>query len=91
MENKAQFFSVWRQLPLRLTAQQTAWVLNCSDAIITELVAAGLLKPLGGPKHNCVKYFSRDEVLALAGDRTKLSRITDRGYEKWRVKNGTEG
>ncbi|HOW64833.1 MAG TPA: hypothetical protein P5186_18195 [Candidatus Paceibacterota bacterium] len=88
-QEQLQFFTVLGRPPVRLTAQQTAWVLNCGEHTIPAIVAAGVLKPLGDspPKSNCIKYFSTAEVLALAGDRAKLSRLTNAIQERWRNKN----
>jgi len=47
-----------RRLPARLTVQQTAALLNCGEHDIPVLVSQGLLKPLGHPAANVVKYFA---------------------------------
>jgi hypothetical protein len=47
---------VGRRLPARLTVEQVAWVLNCQPHDVPILVAARLLKPLGSPPPNSVKF-----------------------------------
>ena len=75
------------QLPARLTAEQAAWVLNCQPHDVPVLVAARLLKPLGNPQPNSVKYFATAEVLELARDRTWLTKITNALGQHWKAKN----
>ena len=75
------------QAPARLTAEQTAWVLNCQPHDIPVLVVARLLKPLGSPQPNSVKYFATLEILELAKDRAWLSRATNAVSHHWRQKN----
>ncbi len=58
-EEQHQFLRLLNQLPARLTAEQAAWVLNCQPHDVPILVAARLLKPLGNPPPNSVKYFGR--------------------------------
>jgi hypothetical protein len=53
------------QPPARLTAVQAAWVLNCQPHDVPVLVAARLLKPLGNPPPNIVKFFAALELLEL--------------------------
>jgi len=60
------------QLPVRLTAEQAAWVLNCQAHDIPILVSSRLLKPLGNPPPNGIKYFATAELLELAKDRVWL-------------------
>lgn len=40
------------------------------------LVAAGLLKPLGNPQPNSVKFFATLELLELVKDRAWLAKVT---------------
>jgi hypothetical protein len=49
--------------------------------------AAGLLKPLGHPSANGVKFFAAAEVRELKTDRKWLARATDAVHEHWRHKN----
>lgn len=86
-DEQRQFLSLLRQPPARLTAEQTAWVLNCLPGDIAVLVAARLLKPLGNPLPNGTKYFSGTELLQLAGDRAWLTRMTSALQQYWHTKN----
>ena len=86
-EEQHRFLSLMGQLPARLTAEQAAWVLNCQPHDVPILVVARLLKPLGNPPQNSVKYFSSVEVLELAQDRAWLARMTNAVTQHWRVKN----
>jgi hypothetical protein len=80
-------FLTLRQLPARLNFEQTAWVLNCQVHDVPILVSSKLLKPLGNPQPNSVKYFAANEVLELAKDRSWLSRMTNAVNQYWRTKN----
>lgn len=75
------------QAPARLTTEQAAWVLNCQPHDIPVLVLARLLKPLGSPQPNSVKYFATLEILELAKDRAWLSKATNAVSQHWRQKN----
>jgi hypothetical protein len=92
-EEQHQFLRLLGQLPARLNAEQTAWVLNCQPHDIPVLVAARLLKPLGNPQPNSVKYFAAVEVKEFARDRAWLARMTNAINQRWqrknRVKNNT--
>lgn len=81
------FLSLLPQPIARLSVTQTAWVLNFQDHDIATLVAARLLKPLGSPPANGVKYFATGEVLELGRDPVWLARATNAIHEHWRVKN----
>ena len=86
-DEQCRFLSLLGHAPRRLTAEQTAWVLNCQPHDIPMLVAARLLKPLGAPMANGTKFFSTSEVLELAEDRGWLARMTNAIYEHWRHGN----
>jgi len=77
---------VWaarEQLPARLTAEKTAWVLNCQLHDIPILVAARLLKPLGNPAPNGIKFFATADVSELLKDRSWLTKVTNTINEHW--------
>ena len=74
-------------MPARLTAEQAAWVLNCQAHDVPVLVVARLLKPLGNPQPNSVKYFATVEILELTKDRTWLAKITNAVSQHWKLKN----
>jgi hypothetical protein len=76
-----------RRLPAMLTVAQTAVLLNRGEHDIPVLVRAGILKPLGDPPPNAVKFFATVEVLELADDRKALDRICSILTEYWRGKN----
>ena len=63
--------------PVRLTYEQAAWVLNCQPYDLAVLVAARVLKPLGNPMPNSVKYFATAEMLELAKDTSWLAKVTN--------------
>lgn len=86
-DDQHRFLSLLGQLPARLTAEQAAWVLNCQAHDVSVLVAARLLKPLGNPAPNGVKYFATREVLELANDPKWLHRVTVAIYHHWRERN----
>ncbi len=86
-DDQHRFLSLLGQLPARLTAEQTAWVLNCQPHDMPVLVAARLLKPLGSPMPNSVKYFAAMEIVELAKDRVWLARVTNVVSQHWKAKN----
>ncbi len=86
-EEQHRFLSLLGQLPARLTAEQVAWVLNCQPHDVPVLVAARLLKPLGSPQPNSVKYFATVEVLEFVKDRTWLAKVTNIVSQHWKEKN----
>jgi hypothetical protein len=54
------------------------------------LVAARLLKPLGNPPPNSVKYFAASEVLEQAKDRTWSAKVTNAVNQHWQKKNAAK-
>ncbi len=82
-----QFLSLLGQPPARLTVEQTAWVLNCQPHDIPVLVAAKLVKPLGNPPANGIKFFATTEILESAKDRHWLAKVTTSIYQHWQKKN----
>jgi len=87
-DDQHRFLSLLGQLPARLTAEQTAWVLNCQPHDMPILVAARLLKPLGNPPPNGIKFFATADILELAGDRNRLAKITIAINQHWHKQNG---
>lgn len=74
--------------PARLYAEQAAAYLGFKPHDIPVLIAAGLLKPLGGscaPQN--VKYFATAELEKLRGNTQWLSRATDAVRRHWEKKN----
>ena len=86
-EEQHRFLSVLGELPARLTAEQAGWVLNCQPHDIPALVSARLLKPLGNPAPNAIKFFCTLDVLELLKDRTSLVKITNAINQHWQQKN----
>ena len=86
-DDQHRFLTLLGQLPARLTAEQTAWVLNCQAHDVPVLVVARLLKPLGNPQPNSVKYFATGDVLEQVKDRAWLAKVTSAVSQHWRKKN----
>ena len=86
-EEQSQFLRLLGQVPARLTAEQVAWLVNCQPHDVPTLVAARLLKPLGNPQPNSVKYFSAAEVVEQANDRAWLAKVTNALTQHWQKKN----
>jgi hypothetical protein len=89
-EEQNQFMRLLGQLPVRLTAEHAAWVINCQPHDVPVLVAARLLKPLGNPPANSVKFFAALEVLELVRDRTWLAKVTNALNQHWQRKNSAK-
>ncbi|MGD0058852.1 MAG: hypothetical protein ABSD58_05480 [Verrucomicrobiia bacterium] len=83
---REQFLNL-RAIPARLTAEEAAWYLGFRAHEIPILVAKGLLKPLGRPPANGVKYFLTAALTELYRDVKWLSRASDVIVEHWRDKN----
>jgi hypothetical protein len=70
-----------------LTVEQAAWVLNCQPHNVPILVAVRLLKPLGNPAANGIKYFAASELLELVKDRAWLVKVTNAVNQHWLKQN----
>jgi len=77
-----QFMQLMGRLPPRLSAEQAAWLLNCQPHDIPIIAAAKLIKPLGNPTANCVKYFSTQDLLEASQDSNWLSRMANAVYRR---------
>ena len=86
-EDQHRFLTLLGQLPARLTVEQTAWVLNSQPHDIPILVAARLLKPLGNPPANGIKFFGTADVLELTQDRNWLTKVSNAIYLHWHRQN----
>ncbi len=86
-DDQHRFLSLLGQLPARLTAEQAAWALNCQPHDVPALVHARLLKPLGNPAANAVKFFSTADVLENAKDRAWLVKVTATINQHWQRQN----
>ena len=89
-DTQHQFLTLLGQLPARLTAEQAAWVLNCQAHDVPALVAAKLLKPLGNPPANGIKFFATVDVLESAKDRNWLVRVSATIYQHWQRQNASK-
>jgi hypothetical protein len=89
-DEQYQFLRLLGQLPARLTAEQAAWVLNCQPHDVPVLVAARLLKPLGNPPVNGIKYFAALELVEQMQDRTWLVKMTNAVNQHWKRKNAAK-
>jgi len=89
-DDQHQFLMLLGQLPARLTAEQAAWVLNCQPHDIPALVAAKLIRPLGNPPQNGIKFFATAELLECCKDRHWLVRMSATIYQHWQKKNARQ-
>jgi hypothetical protein len=79
-------FAVPARLQARLDARQVAKILNFSERDIPVLVQCGLLKPLGNPNTNAIKYFAATEIQELGQNATWLYEATEVIYDHGRKK-----
>jgi hypothetical protein len=86
-EEQHQFLSVFGQPPARLDAEQAAWALGCQPHDIPALVSSRLLKPLGNPTQNSIKFFATADILELVKDRSWLAKMTSTVNQHWHKKN----
>jgi hypothetical protein len=86
-EEQARFLSLLGQLPVRLTAEQAGWVLNCQAHDIPALISARLLKPLGNPSQNSTKYFATADLLEITKDKSWLVKATNAISQHWQHQN----
>ena len=86
-DDQHRFLSLLGQLPVRLTAEQAGWVLNCQVHDIPALVNARLLKPLGNRVQNSAKYLSTADVLEKAKDSSWLVKVTNTICQHWKHQN----
>jgi hypothetical protein len=77
-----------KTLPVRLSVDEVAWLLNCQPHDISILMASRLLKPLGNPPPNGIKYFATALVLESTKDPAWLTKATNAIHNHWRTKNG---
>jgi hypothetical protein len=75
------------QLPVRLTVEQAGSVLNCQPHDVPALIHAHLLKPLGNPSVNGMKFFATADLLETAKDRAWLVNMTTAINTHWQKQN----
>ena len=86
-EEQHQFLGLVGQPPARLTVEQAAWELGCQRHDVPILISCRLLKPLGNPPQNAVKFFSTAEVTEIAKDRVWLAKMTRTISQHWHKRN----
>jgi hypothetical protein len=86
-DEQHRFLMVHGKVPARLTAEQAAWVLNCQPHDIPILVAAKMIKPLGNPPANGIKFFAATDLLEAMNDRNWLARVSNTIYQHWHRRN----
>ena len=86
-DDQHRFLTLLGQLPARLTAEQAAWVLNCQVHDVPVLVSARLLKPLGNPPPNGIKFFATADLAELTKDRAWLVKVTSAVNQHWHRQN----
>lgn len=87
MDQRREQFLNLKIPPGRLNAEETAWCLGFAAHDIPILVSKGLLKPLGHPGANGVKFFSFVTVEERRRDTKWLARATDAIIMHWQEKN----
>jgi hypothetical protein len=75
------------RLPGRLNYEQTAPVLGFHPHEIPVLVKAKLLKPLGNPTPQSVKFFAASDVEKCSRDTDWLNKATKALYSFWATQN----
>ena len=86
-EEQQQFLRLVGRAPARLTVEQVAWVLGCQAHDVPVLVSCRLLKPLGNPPPNGIKFFALADILELVKDRSWLAKITNTVNQHWHRQN----
>jgi hypothetical protein len=81
------FLALVGQPPARLNVEQVAWLLGCQLHDVPVLISAKLLKPLGNPPQNGVKFFATAELVELMKERNWLARVTVAINQHWQRKN----
>jgi hypothetical protein len=82
-----QFLALVGRPPARLTVEQAAWVLGCQPHDLAILISSRLLKPLGNPTSNGLKFFSTVEVMEMGKDRAWLAKMTQAISQHWHKRN----
>ncbi len=76
-------------LPARLNITETAWYLGFTEADVSVLISAGLLRPLGHPPASGSKYFALTELQTLRADTRWLAKACDASVNHWKKKNAS--
>ena len=62
-------------------------MLNCQAHDVPILVSTRLLKPLGNPPPNGIKFFATAELVELTKDRAWLVKVTNAVNQHWHRQN----
>ena len=73
--------------PGRLHADEAAWFLGFAAHDIPVLISHRMLKPLGDPPPNGVRYFARTDLEPLRLDRKWLDKASAILIKHWKLKN----
>jgi hypothetical protein len=87
MQQDKESFLNLKNLPARLSAEETGWFLGFSPSEIPILMAKGILRPLGHPARNGAKYFAAAELEELRRDKKWLVKASDAIVNYWHNKN----
>ncbi len=87
MDKEREQFLNLKSPPARLTQSEAAWYLGFSKHEIPILIANGLLKPLGHPPANGLKFFAASTLEELRKDLKWLAKASDIIVAHWRGKN----
>lgn len=85
-DERAQFMNAAR-LPARMTAQEVGWFLGFSANDVPVLARYGLIKPLGHPATNGIKYYATVAIQERYGDVRWLTKASDTIIRYWQSKN----
>jgi len=86
-EDQHRFLALHGRLPARLNVEQAAWLLNCQSHDIPVLISSRLLKPLGNPAPNGVKFFATTELIESMNERNWLNKVTVAINQHWHKQN----
>ena len=89
-EEQHQFLTLLGQPPARLSVEQAAWMLGCQAHDMPILVSSKLLKPLGNPAANSIKYFATADILEVLKDRSWLAKMTNTIGQHWHNRNARQ-
>ena len=85
-KDQADFMNL-RKKPGRLNAEQTGWYMGFNPTEVTILISSGLLKPLGKPAQNSVRFFARADLDRYDSDPKWLDKASLTLGRHWRTRN----
>ena len=74
--------------PTKLTGAPGGWWMQ--KHFVRAMVAGRLLKPLGNPPANSVKFFAALALLELVKDKAWLAKVTNALNQHWQKKNAAK-